>query len=114
MVPFTRRASSCFALALSILLPSLAHLSTSLSCSFFLLLRLSYSIFQRKKIFVAKEFASDNLRLIYLTISIIIQFSASVLVQRGSTAFKVSKDGCGVPSAVRALLAFNAVVPRVT
>ena len=25
-------------------------------------------------------------------------------VKRGSTAFKVPKDGCGVPSAVRALL----------
>ena len=25
-------------------------------------------------------------------------------VKRGSTAFKVSKDGCGVPSAARALL----------
>ena len=25
-------------------------------------------------------------------------------VKRGSTAFKVQKDGCGVPSAARALL----------
>ena len=32
MVPITMRASSCLALALSILLSSLAHLSSSLSC----------------------------------------------------------------------------------
>ena len=35
MVPITRRASSCLALALSINLTSLAHLSFSLSCVFF-------------------------------------------------------------------------------
>ena len=35
MVPITRRASSCLALALSILLSSLAHLSSSLSYRYF-------------------------------------------------------------------------------
>ena len=35
MVPIPRRASSCLALALSLLLSSLSHLSFSLSCCFF-------------------------------------------------------------------------------
>ena len=42
MVPITRRMSSCLALALSILLSSLALISSSLSCRFFLFLRFSY------------------------------------------------------------------------
>ena len=35
MVPITRRASSCLDLALSILLSSVAHCPSSLSCRFF-------------------------------------------------------------------------------
>ena len=33
-------------------------------------------------------------------------------VKRGSTAFKVQKDGCGVPSAARALLGPEGLLMR--